>query len=60
LPNSFAGFSGGGKMVSVGMASKYDISATYTTDILDHPNLDWGIIEKILFIILLWTSKESR
>lgn len=45
LPHPFAGFSGGGKMVSVGIASKSAISATHTTEMLDHPNAGWGIIE---------------
>ena len=45
LPHPFAGFSGGGKMVSVGIASKSAISATHTTEMLDHPNTGWGIIE---------------
>ena len=45
LPHPFAGFSGGGKMVSVGIASESAISATHTPEMLDHPNTGWGIIE---------------
>lgn len=48
LPHPFAGFSGGGKMVSVGIASKSAISATHTTAMLDNPNTAWGLMEKPL------------
>jgi len=51
LPHPFAGFSGGGKMVSVGIASNSAISATHTTEMLDHPNTGWGIIGKNPFYL---------
>lgn len=51
FPHPFAGFSGGGKMISVGIASKSAISATHTTEMLDHPNTGWGIIEKNPFYL---------
>lgn len=45
LPHPFAGFSGGGKMISVGIASASAIASTHTPDMLDHPNASWGWIE---------------
>lgn len=51
LPHPFAGFSGGGKMVSVGIASESAISATHTPDMLDHPNTAWGLIEENPFYL---------
>lgn len=45
LPHPFAGFSGGGKMISVGIASAAAISSTHTPDMLDHPNTGWGLIK---------------
>lgn len=51
FPHPFAGFSGGGKMISVGIASKSAISSTHTTEMLDHPNTGWGIIEKNPFYL---------
>ena len=51
FPHPFAGFSGGGKMISVGIASKSAISATHTTKMIDHPDTGWGIIEKNPFYL---------
>lgn len=45
LPHPFAGFSGGGKMVSVGIASDETISSTHRPTIIDHPQASFGIVK---------------
>ncbi|MGM0603707.1 MAG: nickel-dependent lactate racemase [Bacillota bacterium] len=45
LPHPFAGFSGGGKMVSVGVASDETISSTHRPVIVDNPQASFGIVE---------------
>jgi len=51
LPHPFAGFSGGGKMVSVGVSSAAAISSTHTPDMLDHPDTSWGWIRNNPFYL---------
>lgn len=51
LPHPFAGFSGGGKMVSVGIASAETIASTHRPSILDHPQASFGIIEENPFYL---------
>jgi len=52
-PHLFAGYSGGVKALSVGVAGNDTIKATHNANILDHPNTRQGVIENNIFRQLL-------
>ncbi|MGI6037010.1 MAG: nickel-dependent lactate racemase [Limnochordia bacterium] len=45
LPHPFAGYSGGGKAIAVGVASAETIASTHTPETLEHPNTGLGVLE---------------
>lgn len=45
LPHPFAGYSGGGKAISVGVASAETIASTHTPATLEHPRTGLGLLE---------------
>ena len=45
LPHPFAGYSGGGKAISVGVASAETIASTHTPETLEHPRTGLGILD---------------
>jgi len=48
-PHLFAGYSGGVKTLSVGVAGIETLAATHNVDMLEHPRTRLGIIEKNIF-----------